>query len=96
MFKAQENMASSLQKAWPQKAGLLVSHQEQMLTYVAVDGRCGSLPEHPQPLLVRDARGRAQHPAVRHCLPSRRSIVLHRSLTLDLQPRFRQIQGKCH
>lgn len=89
-------MASSLQKAWPRKAGLIVSHHEQIFTYVAVDGRRGSLPELPHPFLLRDSHRRAQHPAVRHRLPGRCSIAPQRSFTLDVQPGFRQIQGKRH
>lgn len=82
-------MASSVQKAWPQKAGSIVSHHEQIFTYVAVDGRCGSLPELLYPLLLRDSGGRAQHPAVWDRLPGRSSIAAHGSFTLDLQPGFR-------
>lgn len=72
-----------------------MSHHEQIVTYVAVDGRRGSLPEVPHSLLLRDPGRRAQHPAVPHRPPGA-SIAPHGTFTLHLQPGFRQVQGKCH
>lgn len=90
-------MASSLQKAvGHRRQDPNLRRHERIITYVAVDGWCGSLPELSESLLLHDASCRAQHPAVRDRPTSGSSITMNGSFALDLQSGFCEIQRKCH